>query len=92
MYRLFFHDIPEAKHLFDIDQMVADGKAFDYSTIPPEMFAEELDSLVLPGSDSERAASRADRRGGRPPHLPSSAPGLGSSLFRTISYASRPRP
>jgi hypothetical protein len=38
MYRLFFRDIPEAKLLFDIDQMVADGKAFDYSTIPAQIF------------------------------------------------------
>ena len=38
MYRMFFHDIPEAKLLFDVDRMVADGKAFDYSTIPPQIF------------------------------------------------------
>ena len=38
MYRLFFRDIPEAKYLFDIKQMVADGKAFNYSTIPPQIF------------------------------------------------------
>jgi len=33
MYRLFFRDIPEARHLFDIEQMVKDGAAFDYNTI-----------------------------------------------------------
>ena len=37
MYRTFFRDLPEAKSLFDIDQMVRDGKSFDYSTIPPEI-------------------------------------------------------
>jgi len=37
LYRLFFHDIPEAKYLFDIDQMVKDGLAFDYNSISPEM-------------------------------------------------------
>jgi len=37
MYRLFFRDIPEAKHLFDIDQMVKDGEAFDYSTVSLEL-------------------------------------------------------
>jgi hypothetical protein len=37
MYRTFFRDLPEAKSLFDIDQMVRDGKRFDYSTIPPEI-------------------------------------------------------
>ena len=34
MYRLFASDIPESKLLFDVDQMVRDGKAFDYSSIP----------------------------------------------------------
>jgi hypothetical protein len=37
MYRTFFRDLPEAKFLFDIDQMVRDGKGFDYSLIPPEL-------------------------------------------------------
>jgi hypothetical protein len=37
MYRAFFRDIPEAALLFDVNQMVQDGKAFDYSTIAPEM-------------------------------------------------------
>jgi hypothetical protein len=37
MYRAFFRDIPESKLLFDIDQMIRDGKAFDYSTIPPDV-------------------------------------------------------
>ena len=37
MYRAFFRDIPETKWLFDLDQMVRDGKTFDYSTIAPEM-------------------------------------------------------
>ena len=40
MYRLFFRDIPEAKYLFDIDRMIADGKAFNYSTIPPQIFSK----------------------------------------------------
>jgi hypothetical protein len=37
MYRAFFRDIPETGLLFDVAQMMADGKAFDYSTITPEM-------------------------------------------------------
>jgi hypothetical protein len=40
MYRMFFRDIPEAKLLFDIDQMVADGKAFNYSSIPAHIFGK----------------------------------------------------
>jgi len=37
MYRLFFRDIPESKLLFDVDQMVREGKAFDYSSMPPDV-------------------------------------------------------
>jgi hypothetical protein len=37
MYRAFFRDIPETKLLFDVEKMVKDGRAFDYSTIAPEM-------------------------------------------------------
>jgi hypothetical protein len=37
MYRLFFRDIPESKLLFDVDEMVREGKAFDYSSIPTDV-------------------------------------------------------
>jgi hypothetical protein len=37
MYRAFFRDIPETTLLFNVEQMIRDGKAFDYSTIAPEM-------------------------------------------------------
>lgn len=37
MYRLFFRDIPEARYLFDVEQMVKDGASFDYSTISREI-------------------------------------------------------
>jgi hypothetical protein len=37
MYRAFFRDIPETTLLFDVERMMRDGKAFDYSTIVPEM-------------------------------------------------------
>ena len=36
-YTLFFNDIPETKHLFDIDQMIADGIAFDFNSLPDYM-------------------------------------------------------
>lgn len=39
LYRIFFNDIPEAKHLFDIDKMVEDGRAFDYNSIPSELLS-----------------------------------------------------
>jgi hypothetical protein len=34
LFRLFFRDIPEAKFIFNIDQMVLDGLAFNYTGIP----------------------------------------------------------
>ena len=37
MYRSFFRDIPETKLLFNVEQMVQGGRAFDYGTIAPEM-------------------------------------------------------
>ncbi len=39
LYRIFFHDIPEAKLLFNIGQMIKDGLAFDYSDVPSELLA-----------------------------------------------------
>jgi hypothetical protein len=39
MYKLFFRDIPESKLLFDIDGMIEDGIAFDYSTMPADVIA-----------------------------------------------------
>jgi hypothetical protein len=40
MYRAFFRDIPETTLLFDVEQMLRDGKAFDYSSIAPEMLVK----------------------------------------------------
>lgn len=36
-YTLFFNDIPEIKHLFDVDQMIDDGTAFDFNKLPDYM-------------------------------------------------------
>ena len=36
-YTLFFRDIPEIKHLFDVDQMIRDGIAFDFNHLPNYM-------------------------------------------------------
>lgn len=36
-YTLFFNDIPEIKHLFDVDQMIEDGTAFDFNKLPDYM-------------------------------------------------------
>jgi hypothetical protein len=33
LFRSFFRDIPEAKFIFNIDQMISDGLAFDYNGI-----------------------------------------------------------
>ncbi len=37
MYRLFFSDIPESRHLFDLDQMIEDGLAFDYNAVAEDI-------------------------------------------------------
>ena len=37
LYRVFFRDIPEAKYLFDIDQMIKNGLAFNYTAVSSEM-------------------------------------------------------
>ncbi len=36
-YTLFFNDIPEVKQLFDVDQMIEDGVAFDFNNLPNHM-------------------------------------------------------
>lgn len=37
LYQLFFNDIPEAKQLYDVDAMIRDGLAFDYSSVSEEL-------------------------------------------------------
>ena len=39
MFRAFYRDLPEAKHIFDIDRMVREAKAFDYGTMPTDVLA-----------------------------------------------------
>lgn len=36
-YSLFFRDIPEIGYLFDVDQMIDDGIAFDFNSLPDNM-------------------------------------------------------
>lgn len=36
-YALFFRDIPEIGYLFDVDQMMEDGIAFDFNSLPDHM-------------------------------------------------------
>ena len=37
IYTLFFNDISEIKKLFDVDEMIVDGLAFDFNTLPSYM-------------------------------------------------------
>jgi len=37
LYKMFFADIPEVAVLFDIEQMVKDGEAFDFNEVPDYM-------------------------------------------------------
>jgi hypothetical protein len=39
MFRAFYRDLPEARHIFDIEQMVREAKAFDYRTMPQDVLA-----------------------------------------------------
>jgi hypothetical protein len=39
LMRAFFHDIPESRFVFDVDQMIRDAHAFDYTLVSPEMVA-----------------------------------------------------
>ncbi len=50
LFKVFFSDIPEARLLFDIDQMIDDARRFDYSTVPAEMVKESwLPSYCMEG-------------------------------------------
>jgi hypothetical protein len=58
MYRAFFRDLPEARVLFDLDQMVRDGQTFDYSTVTPQMISQSwVPSYCLPIRPYEVMAS-----------------------------------
>ncbi|WP_240761542.1 hypothetical protein [Nitrosococcus wardiae] len=37
LYRGFFRDIPEAKYLFNIEQMIQEGLTFDYNSVSPQL-------------------------------------------------------
>jgi len=37
MFRAFYRDIPESRLLFDIDEMIAQGRAFDYRIMPADV-------------------------------------------------------
>jgi hypothetical protein len=39
MYRLFFRDLPESECLLDVDEMIEEAAAFDYSTMTPDVIA-----------------------------------------------------
>ena len=39
LVKMFFRDIPEAKYLLDVDEMVRDGLSFDYNDVSAEMIA-----------------------------------------------------
>jgi uncharacterized protein YfeS len=34
---MFFNDIPEVAHLFDVKQMIQDGEEFDFNKLPAYM-------------------------------------------------------
>ena len=39
MFRMFYRDLPESEYLLDVDKMIEEAAAFDYSTMTPEVIA-----------------------------------------------------
>ena len=39
MFRMFYRDLPEAEHLLDVDRMIEEASAFDYSAMEPDVIA-----------------------------------------------------
>ncbi|HKZ03917.1 MAG TPA: hypothetical protein VJU81_00480 [Methylomirabilota bacterium] len=40
MVRMFCRDLPEVRHLFDVDRLVSDARGFDYSTMAPAVLEQ----------------------------------------------------
>jgi hypothetical protein len=39
MFRMFYRDLPESNYLLDVDTMIEEAAAFDYSTMTPDVIA-----------------------------------------------------
>ncbi len=39
MFRMFYRDLPESEYLLDVNKMIEEAAAFDYSTMRPEVIA-----------------------------------------------------
>jgi len=39
MFRMFYRDIPESQYLLDVDKMIEEAIAFDYTTMAPDVIA-----------------------------------------------------
>lgn len=39
MFRMFYRDLPESEYLLDVDRMIEEAAAFDYSTMTPDVIA-----------------------------------------------------
>lgn len=51
LIRMFYRDIPEAKHLFDIEKMIQDARNFDYSRVRADLMARTwVPSYCLTGA------------------------------------------
>jgi hypothetical protein len=65
MYRVFFHDIPEAKLLFNIDRMIEDGLTFHYDVSPELLKRSWVPSYCLQtnsGTDASWTATENTTR------------------------------
>lgn len=61
LFRMFFNDIPEARQLFDIDQLIEDALAFDYSAVPAHVMGRSwIPSYCQAVSEPVGAVAGAD--------------------------------
>lgn len=59
LYKMFFNDIPEAKYLYDIDQLIKDGLAFDYSTVSSQLIERSWVPSYLARKKADLSSSAA---------------------------------
>lgn len=57
LFQMFFNDIPESKHLFDIKKMIQEGRDFDYSGVPSKLLDQSWVPTYLRNAPKQRAAA-----------------------------------
>jgi len=57
LFRIFFMDIPESKYLFNIKQMIQEGRDFDYSGVSSKLLDRSWVPSYLKITRVEKAAA-----------------------------------